>query len=377
MNFNFLMGQKHKRLKGLLWKIVILLIFPVATAQIVPNSKNGFKPRNSKDGKYITHPYIDNEDPLSDSNIVEFRDANNISRYFTRRIRKPVCLSQVCQPISLYIVWDGSGNFQKLKLIKNKPLSKTDHTEFTQKEYLKLNSILSDEHSILKNLQKEDLILEDNRNLLEKGIDAYSGATKPSLYEYVVRDAVYTCYTLWHTVYGPTRQRILQILDEKADSEYLRTIFNEQDIDYTFWGIDFLERHPKYQNGFYKEVAQYINSKNDELSQKALDYFSPNRLTELEVQKYLVTKCKKEKQLDIIWKLASIENLDSSVILILLEKYNVGGIDVTDLGYVYKMMTKEHLANDKINLIMRNILNDDNRYVRNITMECLDKIPEK
>ncbi|WP_273272567.1 hypothetical protein, partial [Maribacter polysiphoniae] len=342
--------------------------FQTTTSQIVPNSKNG---------RYIIHPFIDNEDSLSHSNIVEFKDAKGISRYFTRRIDKSVCLSNLCRPISLYIVWDGSGNFQELKFLGNEPLTKTDHTEFTQEEYSKLNCILSNKYSILGNLQREDLILEENRALLEKGIDAYSGATKPSLYGTIVRGAVYTCYTLWHTVYGPTHHRILQILDEKANDEYLRNIFNEQDIGYIFWGINYLERQSKYQNEFYKEVAHYINSKNDELSQKALDYFSANRLTELEVQKYLVINCNKEKQLDIIWKLSDIENLDSSVVLLLLEKYRNGSIDATELGYVYKMMTKKHLENDKINLTLQNLLNDENRYVRNITTENLNKFSKK
>ncbi|WP_422080768.1 hypothetical protein [Ulvibacterium sp.] len=321
----------------------------------------------------IVHPFLDTDDPLSEQRIIEHRDANGLSLYFSRKIDKPVCLSKTCLPLSLIVLWDGAGNFKGLEFTEGEPLTKTDHTDFTKDDYRKLNKILSNKSSVLGMLQKEDLILEDKRKLLEDGVDAYSGATQPSLYDQVVRDAVYTCYTLWNTAYGATQRKILAILDQKADGRYLNMAFQQNETGYLLWAIDHLTRYPEYHKRFYRKVTKHIRSENNALAQRALDYFTPARMADLEVQKALVQELAKEKQLDVIWKLTAFENLDGSVIEMLLQRYKTGKLDVTELGYVLKMITGKHLANPNVEVALQNFLNDNNRYVRHITLEVLKK----
>ncbi len=107
-----------------------------------------------------------------------------------------------------------------MQLNEREPLTKSDHTPFEPQDYIRLDEILRDTVSILKDLQYEELVIEDTSQLSvdDKSkkklfeVDGYSSATLPSLKEYVVKDAVFTCYTLWHTVYGETKVFIDDIL---------------------------------------------------------------------------------------------------------------------------------------------------------------------
>ena len=321
----------------------------------------------------IVHPFTDADDPLSDQEIIEYQNKAGLSLCFRRKINKPVCLSEKCRPLSLYIVWDGAGYFQGIELLENEPLTKTDHTNFTEADYNKLHRILSDESSVLGSLAQEDLI---RREKLEKGVDAYSGATRPSLYEQVVRDAVYTCYTLWHTVYGSTRQKIRQLLADKVDAGYLEKTFGHPHATYRLWSIDMVAKYPAYQGQFYDEIAACINADHALLAERALYYFTPERLAEEAVQKVLVATVRQQKQLDVIWKLTELPHLSDAAMLLLLDQYETSSLDRTVLSYVYKMLDAQHLENPRIRAKLKKFLGDDNRYVRTITEKALHNLNE-
>ena len=100
--------------------------------------------------------------------------------------------------IRLWIFWDGAGNYLGHQLHADKPLTKSDHTKFEATDYLKLDNILKDTTSVLKRLKQEQLIIMPDKPELLK-VDGYTAPTQPTLAEVVVKGAVYTCHTLWHT----------------------------------------------------------------------------------------------------------------------------------------------------------------------------------
>jgi hypothetical protein len=326
-------------------------------------------------GIRIAHSISDKTDSLSSQVIIELRDAEGIPVWFYRDIFKTVCLTKECRMVRLRIYWNGAGNYAGMQIPKNEPLTKTDHSEFNPEDYQKLNRILSDSLSVLKGLKLKDLIVEkEDKN--NSQVDAISGATQPFIYESVVRNAVYTCYTLWHTVYGTTREKISSMLNTRADSAYLKRIFARDDPQYLIWAIDFLGKHPEYHSAFNQVVINTIKSKNVDLAQKALHYYTPTWLTDVDIQKELASvmgEVSSQSKFELIWMLAAVPQISNDVILVLLEQYENKIINAGLLGYVFKLIRKENLSDVRIIKKIKSLSKDKNLYVSNMAQKLISE----
>jgi hypothetical protein len=231
----------------------------------------------SMNGVLIEHEFNDSLDLLSDQVIFELQDKNGLPVWFGRYIFKDVCILGQCRMVSIWLFWDGAGNYLGIQLLDDEPLTKSDHTEFELEDYAKLESILKNPNSILKDKNSEDLTLKpESDNPFE--VDGYSGATQPALAEVVVEDAVYTCHTLWHTVYGPTRDKIKEILEERVDEDYLSLMLESGNPDFVIWGIRSIKQFPRYHDSFYHFIVEEIKSDYDRLYEEAIGYFGPDKM---------------------------------------------------------------------------------------------------
>ena len=190
---------------------MFVLVLFVSSTNITPElPKNGYW---AMEGTIITHIFEDKTDLLSGPEIYELQDADGLTIWFCRNIYKDVCMTGVCKMIRLWVFWDGAGNYLGIQTLNKEPLTKSDHTLFEDTDYTKLDDILKDTASILKTMNQVELIIvPDTINPFE--IDGYSAATQPALTEVIVKDAVYTCHTLWHTVHGPSQKSIENILEK-------------------------------------------------------------------------------------------------------------------------------------------------------------------
>jgi hypothetical protein len=129
--------------------------------------------------------------------LFELQNENGLPIWFGRHIFKDVCISGECKMIRLWLFWDGAGNYLGLQIPEQEPLTKSDHTPFEPEDYDKLEDILRDTASILKDLKPEDLIIVPDTIDAYKAyeVDGYTAATQPALAEVMVKDAVYTCHT--------------------------------------------------------------------------------------------------------------------------------------------------------------------------------------
>jgi hypothetical protein len=176
--------------------------------------------------------------------------------WFSRDFFMNVCLDGLCRMVQVRIYWTGAATYLGLKSPENDPLTKADHSKFRPEDYKKLDQILLDSVSILRSLRIEDLTIKPEIKSKDL-IDGHSGATEPSISGYVVKDAVYTCYTLWHTVYGPTWERIKSILEQRTDMNDLRLVFKHDNNQCILWAIDFIKKHPQYHEPFHSEIMTY------------------------------------------------------------------------------------------------------------------------
>ena len=329
-------------------------------------------------GNLHQHPFIDHTDSLSAQQIFELRDEKGLPLWFCHDIFKNVCLTSECRMVHLWLFWNSTGNYLGHQLHEKEPLTKTDHTPFNSDDHQKLNRILSDPNSILKDLKQEDLIIKPAPE--GKKLDGHSGATQPSLKEYLIKDAAYTCYTLWHTVYGNTQKEIKKLLEMRADSVYLQLLFDQKSPGQLIWAVDFIRTHPEYHTAFFRQIIKQIGSKNDILSQQALNYLSKEQLTEQAIQKELVLIFEEvtyQRKFELLWKLSAAQHIDNDLIMIFLTSFEEQKINASMLGYVFKLIRAENLGNPLILGKLKTFLKHENLYVRNITQKLLPESGNK
>jgi hypothetical protein len=280
--------------------------------------------------------------------------------------------------VRVKVYWTGAATYMGFQTPPNDPMTKTDHTKFTPQDYEKLDGILSDSTSVLKRFKIEELIIEtEDKNKSKNLIDAHSGATEPSLAGYVVKDAVFTCYTLWHAVYGFSMERIKLILEQRTDEDYLSLVFERKKPQYTLWAIDFIRRHPRYHKAFYPLILSCVNSEDLNLSRRALAYFTPALLADSGLQNELsrvMAEASLQTKFEILYKFSTLHKVNNDIIVELLGQYENQKLSTTMLGNVCDMITAENLEDIRIRKMIRNISEDDNQYVRTITQRTLLKI---
>ena len=330
------------------------------------------------EGTLVTHHFEEKKDSLSGPELFELQDENGLSIWFGRHIFKDVCISGECKMIRLWLFWDGVGNYLGMQVSEQEPLTKSDHTDFEPEDYEKLNVILRDTTSILKTLKQEDLIIvPDSIDPYE--VDGYTAATQPMLAEVVIKDAVYTCYTLWHTVYGPVQTEIFNVLGNYLSKDLLSKMFESKKPGYISWAIKSVENHPEFHAGFYPEILKYISSENSALANQALGYFSSELLADPTIQLQLVQIMEDagtamSTKFAILWKFIENGKMHQRTVLNLLEMFINQKFGVSAYRLILRLVTPEHInKNEQIAKILNDLSEDENSYIRNLTKETLDE----
>ncbi len=352
-----------------------ILLFASFSDTFPERPKTGFW---AMEGTLVTHHFMEKTDSLSGPELFELQNEIGLPIWFGRHIFKDVCISGECKMIRLWLFWDGAGNYLGKQIPEKEPLTKSDHTPFEPEDYEKLSNILRDTTSILKTLKQEDLIIvPDSIDPYE--VDGYTAATQPTLAEVVVKDAVYTCHTLWHTVYGPVQSEIFRILENRISKEFLSKMFESNKPEYISWAIKSVENHPEFHAGFYPEIIEYISSENPALANQALGYFRSELLADSTIQLQLVhimanADTDMSIKYEILWKFIGFGQIHQKAVLNLLEMFTKQKIGVGAYNLILRLVTSEHInENEQIAQILNDLSENENGYVRNLTKRTLSE----
>ncbi|MBW6537311.1 MAG: hypothetical protein K0B11_20050, partial [Mariniphaga sp.] len=210
-------------------------------------------------------------------------------------------------------------------------------------------------------------------------VDGYTAATQPALAEVVVQDAVYTCHTLWHTVYGPVQTEIFKVLEDYLNKDFLSKMFESKKPEYISWAIKSVENHPEYHAAFYPKIMEYISSENPALANQALTYFRPELLADTKIQLQLVQLMEDANtdmslKYEILWKFIGFGDIHQNAVADLLKLFAGQKIGVGTYNLILRLVTPEHIhENEQIAQILNHLSEDENGYVRNLTKRKLDE----
>ena len=327
--------------------ILVILCFVILTAfvsadkpSIDPYSRDLF----DKKGILIEHPIDNSIDSLSDQKFLELVDDNGLTIWFARYFFKDICVTGVCNMAKFWIFWDGTGKYLGFRLNKNEPLTKNNHIDFQPDDYVRLDEILKDTESILQDFDYEDLAFESEEEIEEERsilmVDAFTSATPPALSEYVVEDAVFTCYTLWHTVYGETQEKIQSVLTDKMDSSYIEKLLRGEK-DQQMLALEQIADNHRLVTEFEVQLFQMVVSNDLTLSKKAVSLFPADYFDSKENQlKYinLMKRCLQEITYEIIYRLQKLDNLSTESIIQLLDMHAEEIISTAALNQVYRIV---------------------------------------
>ncbi len=195
--------------------------------------------------------------------------------YFFRNVFTPVCLTGECKPVHINFYWDLLGNYLRYDFPPGKVLTKMDHKEFKPDDYEKLQTILGNNRSLLKDVTMEDLVGKGTENLADS-VDAKAGATLKTVKNEVIDGAVYTCYTLWHIAHGYVVNEIRRITETYQNDTLLHRFLGSSNHGYQYWAMErTITPTGEIYPGFTPDVLKIIQSKNLFTARYALQKLSP------------------------------------------------------------------------------------------------------
>ncbi|WP_234735799.1 hypothetical protein [Tellurirhabdus bombi] len=234
--------------------------------------------------------------------------------YFFRNVFTPVCLTGECKPVYINFYWDLLGNYTRFDFPSGQILTKMDHREFRQEDYDKLQDILSNQSSLLKDVAMDDLVGKGTENLADS-VDAKAGATLKTVKNEVIDGAVYTCYTLWHLAHGKVVGEMQKITETYRTEPLLHRFLTSDNHHYQYWAMErVIDANGKAGRAFAPDLMQIMRGKNIFAARYALQKLNGSFFAEAPRQLWLWETYQKggySLQNTILKKLASLPLTDA------------------------------------------------------------------
>ena len=180
-------------------------------------------------------------DSIGQQNIALLVDREQHPVLYTSEIETPVCADGECKLMHIRLYWTLLGDYAGFDRYPQQPLTKHDHDEFVQADYLKLHQLLLDDKSIFRQRKIDELVKKPSPS--DHGdVDALSGATIAEVKESVVSGALYSCYVAWHLVHGEIAGKLKEHTLGLLDKELILRMLHNEDPDYQMFALEKLAK---------------------------------------------------------------------------------------------------------------------------------------
>lgn len=320
----------------------------------------------------------DLKDTIPNKTLQIYTDKDGYPIKYSRDITTGVCIDGECRLVKINLFWNVTGRYLGFELPDGEFLSKTEHDPFSPSEYDQLHELLAEANSPLASYTIEELVPEKNSLGLE--VDAVSSATIEDILNHIVEGAVYTTYTLWHIVYGPTKREIEKHTTNKLDASLSLLILNSNNLKDQVWVLNHISAEMEISEQLQNKLMELISGKDIYLAERALNALKPEAINDeiqLKLAKIFQSSGFLQKRL-IIQKLKESEKLITEVVQIFSSELNsLNGTLTKNILELYKT----HGIYDCFTISeVAKLLRNENRYISSqaiIFLENIDDLDKK
>lgn len=213
-----------------------------------------------------------------------FKDSQGFPAGYSMKIVNKVCLDDVCKLVDVTMYWDATGFYQRLEYPEEQPLTKLEHDPFTAADYEKLDTILKDRKSILKDHSLGFLATEkdDTESAEEDDVDGESKATPGAVKEAVVKDAAWTTWVLWHYANTEIVALLEAMTESRCSPEYIQHLLDSKDWRKIEFALHYLLKQEPVAQDYLDDVATLLPSAGIDQIELAMEYIqqaSPDKGT--------------------------------------------------------------------------------------------------
>ncbi len=353
----------------LLFLLFLLFLKPESNEDIRRINQTSFSAEIAKIDSLTTEI----NDTIPNKTLLIYKDKNGYPIKYSRDIITGVCIDGECRLVKINLFWNLTGRYLGFELPNGEFLSKTKHDPFNAGEYHQLHKILGEANSPLSSYTIEELV--PVKDSLSPGIDAVSSATIAAVLDHIVEGAVYTTYTLWHIVYGPTKRKIETLTTKKLDARLSLLILNSNNLKDQVWVLNHISADIEISEELQDKLMVLISGNDIYLAERALNALKPEAINDdiqLKLANIFQTSGFLQKRL-ITQKLKESEKLMPEVVQILSSKLNsLNGTLTKNILELYKT----HQINDSYTISeVVKLLKNENRYISSQAIRFLENIP--
>ncbi|RRA99116.1 hypothetical protein [Larkinella rosea] len=325
---------------------------------------------------------VDFKDDVDNDTLFQNRSKEGYPVSYFRRIKTSVCFDNKCRLVDITLYWNVTGRYLGFELPKGEFLSKTEHEPFTPVEYARLNELLADPFSPLANFSYEELVPKSAS--AGAGVDAVSSATAKNVLEYVVEGAVYTTYKLWHLIYGPARQEVVSLTEQRLSPGFLLKILESPDASDKIWALNHIRGYVDLTPELRKTVLSFIDNNQFNRAERAINALEPKALRSDTLQLALLEKYVRVNYAlknQLILKLKEAPRLNDQLKTALARSLASANGEL--LSNTLDLFQHHRVADPETGRIIAGLLQNDNNflarkaftYLKNVKIE--DRIVEK
>lgn len=215
----------------------------------------------------VVHPGIDLTETIGKTIVRSSCNLGEVPEFYMD-VESVVCGDSQCRIDIIRMYWDELGFYKRLEIPDDVELEKAEGASFSAADYQKLDSILSERNSSLKNVQKYEVTGSET----SEGIDALAGATIALDTKSYVKGAVWTCYTLWHWANGNITANIRNLTGDTMTADALINYLEHESLAHKIFGLEQLIRLQHQNNKTTKEVLQLASNENQKVQKLIIEY---------------------------------------------------------------------------------------------------------
>jgi hypothetical protein len=282
-----------------------------------------------------------------------------------------VCLDRVCKPIDATLVWDAIGNFQRLEISRQFPLTKGDHDPFSPEDYERLNQILKNRESILGKYPLDFFVKPPVKSDADS-VDGVSSATPKAVQDAVVSGAAYTSWVLWRWMNGEAAEKLLARTESHCTEDYLEHALAMEDPRFHEFALRFLLVNQRYSPEFTAAAFQLLEEGGN--GRLALQYLTaaPTGQEELNLRLITLIGANPDVSRRVLDYLESLPELDLAFCERLAEQLEQVS-EYYDVHRVLSLLEKHAGESETIRLQVEPLLDRENRFIVRRAREFMDR----